>query len=67
METFRFCKHVVTFFAIYSLIVLEIYYENKFLKMFQSFSKATLSYWNEGYTTTLRQSLCLRDKDCYKY
>ena len=68
IRVFRFLwNHFVTLLAIYSLTVHEIYYEIKFLKIFQSFSKATLSYWKEGNTTILRQGFCLSEKDCYKY
>ena len=44
-----------------------VYFENKFLKIFQSFSKATLSYWKESDATILRQGLCLSEKYCYEY
>ena len=54
-------------FAIYSLTVHEIYYEKKFLKMFQNVSKATLSYWKEGETTVLTKDFSLNETDCYTF
>ena len=43
-ELFSGCS---SYFAIFFLNLDEIYYENRFLKIFQSFSKATPTYWKE--------------------
>ena len=49
------------------ITVHEIYYENRFLKMLQTISKVTLSYWKESDKTIFRLGFSPSEKCCYKY